>query len=68
MKADEVERNCHQARSSSYTWGSMFRRSLAFRCNSPTPGRAWAYWMLNWMLRRELSQKAGIPLGDGNDG
>lgn len=63
-----MERNCHQARSSFYTWGSIFRRSLAFRCNSPTPGRAWAYWMLNWMLRRELSQRAGIPLGGGNDG
>lgn len=68
MKADEVERNCHQARSAFYTWGSIFRRSLAFRSNSPTPGRAWAYWMLNWMLRRELSQKAGIPLGGGHDG
>ena len=68
MKSDEVEKNCHHARSSFYTWGSIFRRSLEFRCNSPTPGRAWAYWMLNWMLRRELSQKAGIPLGGGNDG
>jgi radical SAM superfamily enzyme YgiQ (UPF0313 family) len=68
MESDEVEKNCHHARSSFYTWGSIFRRSLEFRCNSPTPGRAWAYWMLNWMLRRELSQKAGIPLGGGNDG
>lgn len=68
MEAGELEKKCHWARSSFYTWGSIFRRSLEFRCNSPTPGRAWAYWMLNWMLRRELSQKAGIPLGGGNDG
>ena len=68
MKADEVEAHCHQARGSFYTWPSIFRRSLDFRCNSPTPGRAWAYWMLNWMLRRELSQKAGIPLGGANGG
>jgi radical SAM superfamily enzyme YgiQ (UPF0313 family) len=63
MRAAEVEQNCHRARSSFYTWRSIARRSLEFKCNSPTPGRAWAYWMLNWMLRRELSQKAGIPLG-----
>lgn len=63
MRPTEVEEKCHQARKSFYTWSSIFRRSLEFRCNSPTPGRAWAYWMLNWMLRRELSQKAGIPLG-----
>ena len=63
MDATEIERNCHRARRSFYTWGSILRRSLEFRTNSPTPGRAWAFWMLNWMLRRELSQKAGIPLG-----
>ena len=63
MEAIEIEENCHRARSSFYTWGSILRRSLDFKTNSPTPGRAWAFWMLNWMLRRELSQKAGIPLG-----
>lgn len=68
MKADEVEQRCHQARGSFYTWPSIIRRSLEFQCNSPTPARAWAYWMLNWMLRRELSQKAGIPLGGANGG
>ncbi len=68
MEADEIEARCHQARGAFYTWPSIFRRSLEFRCNSPTPGRAWAYWMLNWMLRRELSQKAGIPLGGANGG
>jgi len=68
MSANEVETNCHQARSAFYTWGSILRRSLEFRGNSPTPGRAWAYWTLNWMLRRELSQKAGIPLGGSHDG
>jgi radical SAM superfamily enzyme YgiQ (UPF0313 family) len=65
MNATEVEAHCHQARRSFYTWGSILRRSLEFHSNTPTPGRAWAYWMLNWMLRRELSQKAGIPLGGG---
>jgi radical SAM superfamily enzyme YgiQ (UPF0313 family) len=68
MRATEVETNCSQARSAFYAWRSIFRRSLDFKCNSPTPGRAWAFWMLNWMLRRELSQKAGIPLGGGHDG
>lgn len=63
MAAKEIEEHCHRTRRSFYTWGSILRRSLEFRTNSPTPGRAWAFWMLNWMLRRELGQKAGIPLG-----
>jgi len=63
MSAETVEQNCHRARSSFYTWNSILRRSLDFKSNSPNPGRAWAFWMLNWMLRRELTQKAGIPLG-----
>jgi len=67
MTPSEIEENCHRARRSFYTWGSILRRSLEFRTNCPTPGRAWAYWMLNLMLRRELSQKAGIPLGGSMD-
>lgn len=63
MDAATIEDNCHRTRRSFYTWGSILRRSLNFRCNSPSLSRAWAFWMLNWMLRRELSQKAGIPLG-----
>lgn len=63
MSAAAIEENCQRARRSFYTWGSIFRRSLDFKANSPSPGRAWAFWMLNWMLRRELSQKSGIPLG-----
>lgn len=65
MEARSIEENCHRSRRSFYTWGSIFRRSLDFKANSPNPGRAWAFWMLNWMLRRELSQKSGIPLGAG---
>jgi radical SAM superfamily enzyme YgiQ (UPF0313 family) len=65
MPAAEVERHCQRARKSFYTWGSIFRRGLEFRGNAPSARRAWAYWLLNGMLRRELSQKAGIPLGGG---
>jgi radical SAM superfamily enzyme YgiQ (UPF0313 family) len=63
MRAAEVEENCRRARGSFYSWGSIARRSLGFRGNCRTPGRARTYWLLNWMLRREVSQKAGIPLG-----
>ena len=47
MNSEEVEENCRRARSAFYTWTSIARRSLELRSNSPTPGRAWAYWMLN---------------------
>ena len=38
MAANEIEAHCHRTRRSFYTWGSIFRRSLEFRTNSPTPG------------------------------
>jgi radical SAM superfamily enzyme YgiQ (UPF0313 family) len=63
LSAEAVETNCRKARRSFYAWGSILRRSLEFRCNSASPRQAWAYWTLNLMLRRELSQKFGIPLG-----
>lgn len=63
LSAQAIEEGCNRARHSFYTWSSMLARSLSFRCNMPTPNRAWAFWMLNLMLRRELPQKAGIPLG-----
>ncbi len=63
MSAAQIEAHCLAARRSFYTWNSIVRRSLEFRCNSRNPGRAWAYWLLNLMLRREVSQKSGIPLG-----
>lgn len=63
LSAGQIETGCHGARRDFYTWWSMALRSLALRCNMPTPRRAWAYWLLNLMLRRELSQKAGLPLG-----
>ncbi|HEY9248408.1 MAG TPA: hypothetical protein VIO38_04720 [Rariglobus sp.] len=63
MTALAIEAGCNRARRAFYTWSSILKRSLSFRCNSATPRRAWAYWLLNVMLRRELPQKAGLPLG-----
>ena len=65
LDAATIEANCNRVRRSFYSWGSIFRRGLDFKGNCPTPNRVWAFWMLNWMLRRELSQKFGIPLGNG---
>lgn len=63
MDAAELEARCLAARREYYSWGPMLRRSLDFRANSGSPGRAWLYWTLNMMLRREVSEKSGIPLG-----
>ena len=62
MTAREIEEHCQRSRRAFYSWPSIFRRSLEFRGNSPTPGRARDFWILNGMLRREFL-KAGIPLG-----
>jgi radical SAM superfamily enzyme YgiQ (UPF0313 family) len=59
----EVEQECMRARGAFYAWGSILRRGLNFRGNTSSPSRAWIFWLLNWMLKREVAQKSGIPLG-----
>ncbi|RLE19988.1 MAG: B12-binding domain-containing radical SAM protein [Acidobacteria bacterium] len=63
MDSIELEECCRRLRREFYSWPSMLRRALEFRCNSRSPRRIREYWMLNLLLRRELSEKFGIELG-----
>lgn len=60
LSAKQIEAGCLRARRSFYSWPSMIQRFLTMR---PPARMVGTYWLLNLMLRREISQKAGIPLG-----
>jgi hypothetical protein len=44
--------------------GSILGRTFEFRANARSPRKAVTCLALNWLLRREVNQKRGIPLGD----
>jgi radical SAM superfamily enzyme YgiQ (UPF0313 family) len=61
---DALRDQCHSARRSFYSIRSILRRALDFRANCASPGRAGAFLTLNALLRREIDQKRGLPLGE----
>lgn len=54
---------CHRARCEFYGLRSIFRRALDRRANCRHLRRTGLYFMLNVLLRREIRQKRGLPLG-----
>ena len=68
LSAAATEQCCLAAKRRFYSGSSILRRSIDFRCNMATPARAARYFYVNWMMRREVSQKRDIPLGHrGNE-
>jgi radical SAM superfamily enzyme YgiQ (UPF0313 family) len=64
MSAEEVERGCLGARRAFYRWASVLRRSLDFQVNA-RGAFMWAnFFVINALMRREVAQRAGYPLGD----
>ena len=63
MTAEEARRGCLRARSEFYSLPSILRRSLDFKVN--TRGAfAWYFFVINFLMRREVSQRENYPLGD----
>lgn len=54
---------CQRARRTFYSWPSIWQRAANRDANGRTLRRKAMYWMLNAVLRREVDQKNGIPLG-----
>ena len=52
------------ARRTFYSWPSIAARALHRRANTRTLRRAALFWSLNALLRREVNEKADLPLGD----
>ena len=63
MSPEEVERGCLEARRVFYRWGSVLRRGLRGANRSGGRVRALYYW-INYLLRREVTERQRYPLGD----
>lgn len=63
MTPAELQRGCLEARQSFYTWPSILRRSLA-PVNRPDFFMLRHFFLINWMIRREVSARDFYPLGD----
>ena len=63
MSGDELHELCLRARRKFYGYGSIARR-LARRGNRWPPRKAAAVAGINLLLRKEIDQKDGLPLGD----
>lgn len=63
LAGDDLVRECARARHAFYAWRSIAQRLTNFRANSRSARRAFLFWALNAMLRREVAEKSGIPLG-----
>jgi len=63
MTAADIEFSCLRARRKFYSGRSIVKRALEFRANCANPQRTFYYFFLNYLLRREVSEKRGIPLG-----
>ncbi len=63
MPALELAMRCHEARRHFYGVSSLSKRGWDFKANAAGLRRAKLFLALNLLLRREISQKRGIPLG-----
>lgn len=63
MTPDELQRGCLEARKSFYAWSSILRRSLD-PVNRPDLYMFWNFFLINTMIRQEVSARDFYPLGD----
>ena len=65
MSAQELQQHCVDARRQYYTWSSILRRSFD-RVNRDSFFMWRNFFLINTLLRAEVSQRDGYPLGDLN--
>src|SRR6266566_3519720 len=64
MTAQELHELCLKARRRFYSLPGMIRRSANISGNATTLRKAAAFWGINALLRKEIGQKDGLPLGN----
>ena len=67
MSPEVMEETCVRLRSRFYSLSSIFRRSLDGQVNANNFYMWTRFFMVNWMMRREVLQRKGFPLGDSSD-
>jgi radical SAM superfamily enzyme YgiQ (UPF0313 family) len=63
MTPEELQAGCLAARKAFYAWPSIVRRSLE-PVNRPDFFMFWNFYLINWMIRGEVSARDYYPLGD----
>lgn len=63
MTADDVKEGCISARREFYRLGSIWRRSMD-RVNAGSLYMGAKFFMINWLIRREVTERRDYPLGD----
>ncbi len=63
MTADELTAGCYWARTRFNRVGNIVRRSLNYKANTRSLYNAGAYFAVNYINRREIHRKQGLPLG-----
>jgi radical SAM superfamily enzyme YgiQ (UPF0313 family) len=64
LTPEQIRDGCIWARAEFYRLGSIFRRSLDRQVNGENLFMWTHFFTINWMIRREVEQRAGFPLGD----
>jgi len=64
VTSQELHELCLKARRRFYSLPGMIRRSANIRGNATTLRKAAAFWGINALLRKEIGQKDGLPLGN----
>jgi hypothetical protein len=64
MSAEEVRLRCIEARARFYSYPSMLKRSLDFEVNASDFFMWRNFFVINTMMRREVTQRKELPLGD----
>jgi radical SAM superfamily enzyme YgiQ (UPF0313 family) len=64
MTAQELHELCLKARRRFYSLPGMILRSANIKGNATTLRKAAAFWGINALLRKEIGQKDGLPLGN----
>ncbi|MBI3967924.1 MAG: B12-binding domain-containing radical SAM protein [Chloroflexi bacterium] len=64
LSAETVRRRCLEARFAFYGLPSILRRSLDFRVNGGSPFMWLNFFAINFLMRKEVSQRRDFPLGD----
>lgn len=64
MTAEEVRLRCIEARARFYSYPSMLKRSLDFEVNASDFFMWRNFFVINAMMRQEVTQRKELPLGD----
>lgn len=64
LSPERIQRLCVESRARFYSLPSILKRSLDFQVNSSNVFMWTKFFFINWLMRGEVSQRDGYPLGD----